>query len=288
MPRNPVLRFNPTAWAKLNWFCLRGETEVGGFAVTDPADPLYVIDFVTVRQDADWASIKFDDVAVADFFDNQVDLGRKPENFGRIWCHTHPGDSPTPSCVDEECFIRVFGKCQWAVMFVLARTGKVYARLRFNIGPGCHMEIPVQVDWSRPFAGTDHTAWLAEYTANIKANLSRLRGLAIDDALWGDEAGQGQNVKPAPQEPAEPFGAMGDDMTDPTDIGEDWLELFDTVDWDDLETAAGQVCSQWGLVDFADWQDAVGSLTPDKQREFRQAAEAILFGRQRTEELTHA
>ena len=82
------------------------------------------------------ASVAFDDEAVADFFDHQVDAGRKPEQFARIWLHSHPGDSPQPSTVDEETFERVFGRCQWAVMFVVGRSGKTYARLRFSVGPG--------------------------------------------------------------------------------------------------------------------------------------------------------
>ena len=57
-----------------------------------------------------------DDEAVSVFFEDQVDLGRKPEQFFRLWCHTHPGDSPDPSSIDEETFARVFGRCDWAVM----------------------------------------------------------------------------------------------------------------------------------------------------------------------------
>ena len=37
---------------------------------------------------------------------------------------------------DEETFARVFGRTDWAVMFILARQGQSYARLRFHVGPG--------------------------------------------------------------------------------------------------------------------------------------------------------
>lgn len=170
----PVLRFSPTAWAKLLYFRDRSDTEVGGFGVTDAKDPLLVQEFVTVEQRVTSVSVSFDDGAVADFFDSQVDAGRKPEQFGRIWLHTHPGDSPQPSVVDEETFERVFGRCEWAVMFVLARGGKTYARLRFNVGPGGEGEIPVEVDYRRPFGPSDHEAWEIEYRANIRK----------DDLCW--------------------------------------------------------------------------------------------------------
>ena len=167
-PTEPVLRFLPTAWAKLLYFRDRGDTEIGGFGITKADDLLYVEDFVTVKQEVTGASISFDDEAVADLFDNQVDAGRKPEQFARLWLHTHPGNSPQPSSVDEETFQRVFGNCQWAMMFILARGGKSYARLRFNVGPGGSVVIPVVVDYSQPFGPSDHDAWETEYQANIK------------------------------------------------------------------------------------------------------------------------
>jgi proteasome lid subunit RPN8/RPN11 len=107
-----VLRFAPTAWAKLLYFRDKSDNEVGGFAITTPHDLLFVTDFITVKQEVTGISVKFDDIAVADFFDSQVDLGRKPEQFARIWLHSHPGDSPEPSMIDEETFARVFGSCQ--------------------------------------------------------------------------------------------------------------------------------------------------------------------------------
>ena len=137
----------------------------------------------------------FDDEAVADYFDDRVDAGLKPERFARIWLHTHPGDSPLPSGTDEETFSRAFGGCQWAAMMVLASDGAAYARLRFNVGPGGEAEIPVEVDFARPFAGSDAEAWEAEYRANVRESASaEAFGLdgdgALEDALeafgWGD------------------------------------------------------------------------------------------------------
>ncbi|MHC4158410.1 MAG: hypothetical protein ACYSSO_04945, partial [Planctomycetota bacterium] len=116
----PVLRFSPTAWAKLLYFRDRTDNEVGGFGITEADDLLYVTDFVTVKQEVTAVSVKFDDDSVADFFDSQVDLGRKPEQFARHWLHTHPGSFAEPSAIDEETFKRVFWACQWAVMFILA------------------------------------------------------------------------------------------------------------------------------------------------------------------------
>ena len=167
-PPQPVLRFTPTAWAKLLFFRDRGQTEIGGFAVTSKDDLLRVVDFVTVKQEVSVASVIFDDEAVADFFEAQVDAGRKPEQFARVWLHSHPGNSPEPSHTDQETFHRVFGKCEWAVMFIVARNGKTSARLRFNVGPCGEILVPVQMDYATLFSAADPDAWDTEYQANIK------------------------------------------------------------------------------------------------------------------------
>jgi len=164
------LKFSPFAWAKLLYFRDKSDNEVGGFGITEPDDLLFVKDFATVKQKVDAISVKFNDEAVADFFDDQVDLGKKPEQFARIWLHTHPGDSPEPSTVDEETFERVFGSCQWAVMFILAQDNRSSAKLSFNVGPGGRILIPVQVDYSCEFGSSEHEKWDEEYQVNIEAD----------------------------------------------------------------------------------------------------------------------
>jgi proteasome lid subunit RPN8/RPN11 len=188
----------------------QGETEVGGFGVTSPDDPLRVVEFHLVGQECTPVTVAFDDQAVADFFDRQVDLGRQPAEFGRIWIHTHPGSSPRPSEVDEETFIRAFGRSDWAVMFIIARGGESYARLRFNVGPGGALEIPVSVDYGRPFDGSDEASWEREYQANV-VHVSPMfidddffRSDRFDDGLfqaqwddvWGPSWPDDQNIEP--------------------------------------------------------------------------------------------
>ncbi|OHB47829.1 MAG: hypothetical protein A2Y10_16350 [Planctomycetes bacterium GWF2_41_51] len=164
----PVLRFSPYAWAKLLYFRDKGRTEIGGFGITETNDLLYITDFITVKQNVTSISVSFDDNAVADFFEAQVDFGRKPQQFARIWCHTHPGDSPEPSLTDEDTFKRVFGHCDWAVMFVLAQDDSAYARLSFNTGPKAQIMLPVRVDYSKEFNGTELPIWEKDFKENIQ------------------------------------------------------------------------------------------------------------------------
>jgi hypothetical protein len=180
-PESPlVLTFAPLAWLKLQHFCHAGQTEIGGFGVSAANDLLYIEDFVTVRQQASPFTVRFDDAAVADWIDRCIDRGLTMSRCARIWLHTHPGSSVTPSTTDEETFDRVFGRCDWSVMFILGRTGQTYARLAFAAGPGGALLLPVQVDWSAwpPFlAGaaaslpTVVDQWQEEYRAHVHVDV---------------------------------------------------------------------------------------------------------------------
>lgn len=168
----PSLRFSPTAWAKLRYLRDYGDTEIGGFGLSAADDLLMVEDFLPVRQRCTVVSVVFDDGAVADLYDELVDRGVAPERFGRIWVHTHPGRCPLPSAVDEATFARVFGRADWAVMAILARSDATYARLAFRAGPGGALELPVAVEFGKTFAGAEPAAWEQLYCRTVQAELS--------------------------------------------------------------------------------------------------------------------
>ncbi|MBW8016139.1 MAG: hypothetical protein FVQ82_08130 [Planctomycetes bacterium] len=165
--QRPSLRFSPTAWAKLVFLRDITDNEVGGFGVTEADDLLFVTDFVLVKQNVTSVSVSFDDEAVADFFEDQVEAGRRPEQFARIWLHTHPGNSPQPSCTDESTFERVFGSCNWSIMAIVAQDSSTYARLRFNAGPGGEVKIPISVDYNCDFDASEIETWQQEYIASV-------------------------------------------------------------------------------------------------------------------------
>ena len=161
------MKFSPYAWAKLMYMRDRGECEVGGFGITRADDFLFIEDFVIVKQEVSAVSVLFNDAAVADFFDNQTFEGRKPAQFARTWIHTHPGNSAAPSSVDEETFARVFGNCDFSIMFILARGGQYYARLSFGGQTPGWLDIPVEVDFTQRFPASDHELWAEEYDTNV-------------------------------------------------------------------------------------------------------------------------
>jgi hypothetical protein len=70
----------------------------------------------------------------------------------------------------------VFGACDWAAMIIVARGGATYCRLRFNIGPGGEMLLPLEVDWERfPADLLEHegkldqliSGWMDQYGTSV-------------------------------------------------------------------------------------------------------------------------
>jgi len=178
------MRFTPTAWSKLLFLRDRGDTEIGGFGLSAPHDLSLIEDIQLVEQDCTAVTVAFRDEAVADFFDEQVDAGRQPESFGRCWIHTHPGDCPLPSHTDEETFQRVFGRSDWAVMFIIARNGRTYTRLRFNTGPGGEIELSTTIDFGADFPASDRASWEHEYARSVHGD-SMFTTKTIDSDSFG-------------------------------------------------------------------------------------------------------
>jgi len=73
--QRPVLRFSPTAWAKLLFMRDVTDNEVGGFGITEAEDLLFVTDFTLVKQKVTAVSVSFEDESVANFFEDQVEAG---------------------------------------------------------------------------------------------------------------------------------------------------------------------------------------------------------------------
>jgi len=131
---SPCLTFAPLAWLKLQFFCHAGDTEIGGFGISAADNLPLHRRLCHGPQQVTSMTVHFADDAVADYFDGQVDRGLPPQRFSRIWCHTHPGASQSRAAPDEETFDQSFGRCEWAVMFILGRP-QHYARLALAAVP---------------------------------------------------------------------------------------------------------------------------------------------------------
>ena len=163
-----ALRFSPTAWAKLLFFRDHSSNEIGGFGISDPDDLLYIREFVTIKQEVSIVQCTIPGrLRLPISLTTRLPWAESPNNLPAVGCIRIPEGISTPSQTDEETFERVFGSCQWAVMFILSQDNQAYARISFNIGPGGQLIIPVQVDYSKPFEASDPVAWEQEFKQNI-------------------------------------------------------------------------------------------------------------------------
>jgi len=163
-----LLKFSPTAWAKLMYWRDIGPTEVAGFCRTDVQDPYSVIDAVLLPQVASRQWVSLDGAGVADYFDQQVDLGRQPRDFARIWFHTHPGPCARPSQTDRVTFEQALGHPAEVVMLILARCGRTFAQVRSH---GELWPLRVTVDFRRDFRGSNFPEWEQAYRRYVKVEI---------------------------------------------------------------------------------------------------------------------
>lgn len=169
------LRWSAYAWAKLLFMRDKGSTEVAGFGIAgDPLKPNLITDFKTVKmKTASAASFEFDDIALSDFqIDHSHVAKMAHDQFWRVWVHTHPGNSATPSVVDWNTFNGVFGDVTWQVMMILARGGEVSALFRQRLPVPLAFQCAVIQDFAIPGPATDdaaRAAWDEEYTRNVPA-----------------------------------------------------------------------------------------------------------------------
>ncbi len=169
------LQLTPYAWAKLQYLCHCVPTEIGAMGIgLSREEPLIITDLVVPHQEVSGVCTKFDDLPFNNLLDELCDPEGKhklhPVQCSRVWFHTHPGFSPSPSATDEETFeSRWASKCSWAVMAILASDGSMYARLARNAGGlrTAH-QIPIAVAWDQPFPASDHAAWLADVGQKLR------------------------------------------------------------------------------------------------------------------------
>lgn len=126
-----TLRFTEEAWKQLEWMCKEANTEIGFFGVADDPDDLFLVTRLMMpKQECTSVTVVFDDDDLAAEADKLYCEGLEPRQVLRIWIHTHPGNSATPSGTDWQTFGEKFDDPDWAVMAILAKGGDFQAYLR--------------------------------------------------------------------------------------------------------------------------------------------------------------
>jgi proteasome lid subunit RPN8/RPN11 len=204
--------------AKILYFHKISDVEVGGFGISFHDNPLSLNNFCLVKQKSSMASTDLDDDGIADFFDDCIDEGLEPVEFGRIWIHTHPQGIGTPSTKDEKTFSKCFGKCDWAIMMICPEGAKPKAWIQYKF-PACRMELDVEVDYSIEFPASEHDEWKKEFDECVEKEVFIYTGKPYT-SKYSNKPGAKENF-------CTPYSAVEEDWD------EDWWEYWE--DEDDAE-----------------------------------------------------
>lgn len=134
----PRLVFSFEAVTQLRWFLQRTPNEVACWGVCDdPENPLRITRLAFPEQSNSTAYVEMDDISNVKLLARHASEGLQPFQCQRIWIHTHPGSSASPSGTDHSTLDRISENAPWFVMFIMAKGGQTTCKLR------CHYEHPV-------------------------------------------------------------------------------------------------------------------------------------------------
>lgn len=160
-------RFSPYAYQKVIYMRDKGGTEVSGFCITDPNEKDLITDFQLVKQACTSVTTDMDKEGMSDFLTNMAEQDIAPAECMRVWLHTHPGSSPSPSGTDEKTFSELLANFPYIVMLIIARGGAKFGRIGFTQGCGGYADVDWDVDWEIAGEAVDFEEWDAEYEAFI-------------------------------------------------------------------------------------------------------------------------
>ena len=93
--------------------------------ISDPKDPLHIVDFAFLPQECTSVSTDFDEDAQNAWMEEMmIEKKLNPDQFTRVWAHTHPSQSASPSSTDWETFQEIMGNMPWGVMLILGTSNE--------------------------------------------------------------------------------------------------------------------------------------------------------------------
>ena len=141
-------------------------------------DSLTISDLVLVKQEVSSMHVDLD---MEWWADKQADLyseqGVEPWRAS-VWIHTHPSGMAEPSATDEQTMRESFGAWDFAVMLILTKDGKFYARAdllhKFPNGMSGQLSVPckIGVDWNSQPAGSVRAETIEEWDKEFKELVS--------------------------------------------------------------------------------------------------------------------
>ncbi len=224
---------------------------------------MLVEDLLLIKQKVTCVTIDYDDNDLNRLL-YEMDQQKIPnEQFLRVWIHTHPGSSATPSGTDESTFNSIYRKYPHAIMFILAQGGQTYTRLRLAHKQGLETELQIsnEVVFNCEYDCPNFDAWKKEYEQYVSVKTFVKGGVnkrfqQNGNGSWYDPSG-GITHYPSEQQLAteemdqNAIAAHECPLPPPESTGtkEDWLEAWKTYKEDCGNDPDFQATSAWGIFD---------------------------------------
>ena len=116
-------------------------------------------------------TVELDDEALANYVEDQVELGRHPSECLRIWIHTHPGTGIEPSGTDWDMFKSKFTDCDWSLMAIMGSDGETSGGHLWVTYPETgFITLPkIEIDWSVSLEEADPSDWQKELDEKVSS-----------------------------------------------------------------------------------------------------------------------
>lgn len=153
-------------WFKAKYLANQHQVEVGGWCIAPDKDkPFEVHDFKLTKQESTVGSIDFDDEGTVEFMEDELEAGLEFDQFMRVWIHTHPGDSASPSPLDRTTFRQLADTLPYVVMLIISKSGSATAEIGYKLPTGQFVSMPcgIRIDW----AMDRWTEWDIEFNNNV-------------------------------------------------------------------------------------------------------------------------
>ncbi len=86
----PELNFTPQAWEQMQQYLRLSTYEISGFGRVQELDGRFLCDDIVIfKQEVSAGHTELDDLALAQFHEEVTAAGQKPQEYGRLWWHSH-------------------------------------------------------------------------------------------------------------------------------------------------------------------------------------------------------
>ena len=163
------ININANTLLKLNDWKDMGNTEVTGFFISEPSDPLTIIDAKLIKATCNPIHVDIDPNDMLTFYRKMFEQGIYTNQLN-IWWHTHPKMSPTPSCTDYETFDELNNDRNVGIMFILADDFNYHAEITVKdpiSGISCSENLQMKIFSHPNTKHEDYETIKKEYEQNV-------------------------------------------------------------------------------------------------------------------------